>query len=243
MDNLDELKSTKTELLEELKKLYNKKLYKKLCDEVKKHSIETLELLATELYEGQFLEKERHHILCTILKERATKLNKNFEWTDENRKRLLEINDKFMQIFEVAYDEALTVAQGLENRIKNNDKFITDYEIEIKINAYMHDQFYDNDLSMFGYVLSEPEFDTISHRFGYLSPIDEQKETPIYLDKSLNWNIEYFEDNFKDNYICCQIHELLDNYWSFYDILNINKIWTDVKVIHQQICKLYDSER
>jgi hypothetical protein len=163
-------------------------------------------------------------------------LNKNFEWTNENKQKLLYVNDKFMKVFESAYKEAHSAACELENRIKNNDKFIKDYEIEIKIHPYMNDLFYDEINGSIGYILSEPlsNFPPINYSFGHSSYDNEIKRKPIYLDKSLNWNIEYFGDIFKDDYICCEIHDLLVTHvWSFNDIINICKIWTDVEVIHQ----------
>ena len=216
-------------LLKRLKELS----FENLCDEIENYSIETLELLAKKLYDESLFKK--HDILVyTILSERSARLDNNFEWNNENRQKFLTVNDKFMQVFEAAYNEALAAVDELEDRIKNNDKFIKDYEIKIKITAYMHDRFYDDDLNNFGFVLSEPEPDiTLKYSFGHSNFRDEQKERPIYLDKSYNWNIEYFGDNFKDDYICYQIHELLDNHWTFYDIININRIWADVEIIHQ----------
>jgi hypothetical protein len=224
------MKNIETEkTLEKLKKLS----HKNQRDKLKKYSIEILELLAVEIYEKSY---KRNDLLDIILFERAVKLDDNFEWTNENKQKFLNVNDKFMQIFESAYNEALSSAFELESRIKNNDKFIKDYEIEIEITPYMHKQFYDDKKNNFGYVLSEPESNNsiIEYSFGHSNYDSEIKEKPVYLDKSMNWNIEYFGDTFNDNYICYAIHRLLDtDRWSFYDIININKIWADVEVIHQ----------
>jgi hypothetical protein len=222
------MKNITIKTLEKLKKLS----YKNQRDKVKKYSIEMLELLAQKMYEKSY---KRDDFLDIILSERVVKLKDNFEWTNENKQKFLNVNDKFMQIFESAYNEALAAAFELEKRIKNNDKFIKDYEIEIKITPYMGGQFYDDTKNNFGYVLSEPKLNrsTINYSFGHLSYDREIKEKPVYLDKSENWNIEYLGNTFKDNYICYEIHELLTNKWSFYDIINIEKICVDVEVIHQ----------
>jgi hypothetical protein len=57
----------------------------------------------------------------------------------------------------------------------------------------------------------------------------------------LNWNIRCFGNTFDNNYICYQIHELLDtDIWSLYDIVNISKITADVKIINQHYLKMTD---
>jgi hypothetical protein len=223
------------ETLERLKKLS----YEDQFNEIENYPVQILELLASRVYKTSqrhfrhFRRIGRFGILDNILFKRVIKLNNNFEWTNENKQKFLNINDKFMQVFEASYNEALSIADVLENRIKNNDKFIKDYEIEIKIAPYMGDEFYNDDLTGIGDILSEPEphFSPINFSFGH-SCFDH--ETPIYLDKSFNWNIEYFGDTFKDNYICYEIHELLDTHrWSFCDIIKINEICADVEVTHQ----------
>jgi hypothetical protein len=205
-------------------------------DEIKGYPVETLELLAIEIYENSLtLREEPLGIFKIILRERVIKLNNNFEWTNGNKQKLLNVNDKFMQVFDMAYNEAISSAFELENRIKNNDQFIKDYEIKIKMTPYWNEQFYKGNGSI-GYVLSEPKplYSIIKYSFGHSSYNDEINEKPIYLNKSLNWNTEYFGDTFKDNYICFEIHELLDSQeWSFNDIIIINKIWADVEVIYQ----------
>jgi hypothetical protein len=215
------------EALEKLKNLSHENQW----SEIKKYSIEELEVLAVGLGEP-VLKDQYFEILHDILLERAIKLNRNFEWSNENKQKFLKVNDKFMFVFEKAYNEALSVAHELENRISLNDKFIKDYEIEIKITPYMDDRFYNDNSGDIGCILSEPSpiNSPIYFSFGHTH---YHHEKPIYMDKSLNWNIEYFGDMFRDNYICYEIHELLDSKWSFYDIINIKKIWADVEVIHQ----------
>jgi hypothetical protein len=219
------------DILEKLKKLS----FVDQRREIGKCSIEILELIASKIYNGSelYLRKSCFDILDKILLERALKIGSTFEWTDENKQKLLKVNDKFMQVFEDAYNEAVFFANELENRINNNDKFIKDYEVEIRITPYMSDRFYNDDINgnCIGYVLSEPDpHSPINFSFGHYH---FQCEKPIYLDKSLNWNREYFGDTFKDNYICYEIHKLLDSHWSLTDIINIDKIWADVEVIHQ----------
>jgi hypothetical protein len=211
------------EILKKLKELTNRT---QIIDEIEKHSVETLDLLAIELYEKSF-KIELPDMLDTILYERAIKLNKVFKWTDENKQKLLSVNNKFMKVCEKTYNKAVSAANDLELGL------IKDYEIEIEITPYMDDEFCDDD-RVFGdirYVLSEPNsrFSPISFSFDHSK--FQHKEHLVFLNKNLNWNIEYFGDTFKDNYICYEIHALLDSFkWSFSDIINIKKIETNITV-------------
>lgn len=144
---------------DELAKLW-KKLGKKLVkspvewirysDEFEQLSVEALEFLAVKFYKrcsGKDLIEIifETDLLRAILRRRFRKLNIGFEWTQENKKRFIEVNDKITQVFEKAYKEALSAAKDLENRLNNNDDFIKDYEIEIKLHTHTSDKDGDED--------------------------------------------------------------------------------------------------
>jgi len=218
-------------------------------DEVKKYPVEMLEILALYIYNNRDLSKYPrtvyHSLLRKILSERVTKLNKVFEWTDENKQVFLGINDQLKASFEKAYKEALSIADKLEKRINGNDDFIDDYEIEIALTLYMKEPFPDDDNSSyeFGYVLSEPSsrrFQQICYDFCHNCYKDVKNETPVHLDKSRtlwDWE-EYFYDQFNISGICYATCLLLESReWSFSDILKIDTIWADVKVEYQNFIK------
>ena len=51
----------------------------------------------------------------------------------------------------------------------------------------------------------------------------------LYLNRKLNWNREFLDNQFDDHYIGYCIHELLETcVWSFQDLLNIEEIWTRI---------------
>jgi len=225
------------ELLEILKKL-KKVPYELQFDEVKHFPVKMLEKLAIKLYEEHISKGYRKmQILDIILSERVTKIHSNFKWINENKNKLIKINDKIIQTFEKAYNEAFSVRNELENRIKNGDDFLKDYEISIKLDFYMGDELFKDDINgNFGFVLSEPisGYSPIEYSLGHYGSHMDLDEKPIYLDKSLNWNGEYFDNAFNENYIGYAIHELLDtDQWSFMDIINIEKICADVEIKHQ----------
>jgi hypothetical protein len=212
--------------------------------ELEKYSVETLESLAVEIDQNDFRGKASdHHILHLILRERANKLNKNFQWTSDNIDRLLKINEKFMEEFEMAYKEAKSVVINLEKRIQDNAPFLKDYEVEIEITPYIMDELTEGEetSSDFTLVLSESMGSAgINYCFNLWDRTNIMNDIslPIFIDRSQNWNNEYFGETFSNYYIGYPIHRLLDNYWSFADLLKINTIWADVKIEHQHFFKM-----
>ena len=215
-----------TELLEKLEKSPRDTLW----NELEQLAVGILEILAVKLYKMcSYKDRDEIDLLRAILIVRFRKLNGVFEWTQKNKKRFIEVNDKIMQVFEKAYKEALSIANELENRLNNNDDFIKDYEIEIKLRPYTSDE---DDI---GLVLSEPISGYYPINCQLNSCLLEQylSEQPMELDRSVNWNIEYFGNTFDNDYIGYTTHMLLDGEWSFKDIISINAIYADVEAIHQ----------
>jgi len=64
---------------------------------------------------------------------------------------------------------------------------------------------------------------------------EENINDMLYLNKEQNWNIDAcFKGKFNEHFISQAIHDLYDHTnWSFYDILRINYLWTDLKIIQQ----------
>ena len=114
--------------------------YENQLIEAEKQTVGTLDLLAIKIYNDLDFSTgyDPYGLLHIILSERSTKLNDCFEWTAENKQKFLTVNDKFLRVFENAYSEAQSIANGLENRINNNDKYLNDYEIDIKIKPYLY---------------------------------------------------------------------------------------------------------
>ena len=218
-------------------------------DEIRKYPVEMLEILALHIYHNDEFSKYPgtvyYELLQSILSERVTKLNEVFEWADENKQTFLRINDKLRASFEKAYKEAFLIADELEKRIKENDDFINDYEIEITLTLYMKKLFPDenNASRKFGYVISEPSSrlsSQIHYRFNHYCYNKVKNEIPVHLDRSRSlwpWD-EYFYDRFNIGGICYATYLLLESReWSFFDIVNIDTIWANIKVEHQNFIK------
>jgi hypothetical protein len=105
---------------------------------IKQYDVSALEYPAIELNKklspGPHF---RYSNLWTLLHERRNRLDSHFEWTVENQKQLLVVNDMFLNAWEKAINEAKTIMYSLENRISNNDDFLMDYEIEVELTPYI----------------------------------------------------------------------------------------------------------
>jgi len=135
-----------------------------------------------------------------------------------------------------AYEEL--IRKELETK-KNRDDFLMDYDIEIRLIPYLRGyEKNESDIDCFMYVLCEP----LGNRNLFTYCIDR------YCDKTANYNYTMFlcDDNnqpldcFKDKFISYAIYELKDSMtWSYYDIMNINRISIDVKVNYQSFLGEY----
>jgi hypothetical protein len=176
--------------------------------------------------------------LGKILREREHKLNFYFEWTDENQKKLLAVNEMFLNAWEKTLAETKSIMCTLENQIADKNDFLTDYEIRIKIIPYLLSDKDDIDDSetVFDELLSEEFIEEcyLSEHFSHCHFERYKDSDSRYIDRSFNWNLEYFDHIFDRHYIGLSIHQLLDTHiWSFYDILRINRIWSDINVTYQ----------
>ena len=183
-------------------------------------------------------EIERKYLMEHLFFERLRRLNDNFEWTEENRTRFLQVNNELFNACKKGWQEALDKAECLEEKIEKCDPFLKDYEIRIRINTYPKVNGVKRDIAEYveSYLAEETlsEVESISHCH-YKKVSLKDKEFPKYIvDDSTNWNFEYFGDVFKDDYICYLVHCMLDTgVWCFKDIISIERVWIDIEVTHQ----------
>jgi len=151
------------------------------------------------------------------------------------KKKFIRINNVIFDSCEKSWGEALLVAESLESRIKQNDPYLTYYEISVEMNAYPDfgikcinelKYFFAEELQLRSFIsISNGEFGNINY-------------IPQFIDKSKNWNFIYFDKEFDNDYICRAVHKLLDTgIWSYEDILSITHVWMEVSVEHQRCIK------
>ncbi len=152
---------------------------------------------------------------------RKWQLNREFEWTVENRKRIAEKSNTIMREIACTVEEAKKQEAILKKRLADGDYFVNDYEIECEILFAYWDIFenYDKDC---GTRLFLEEQSTISFSI----------DNPVQLDKELNWNIEIFPEDWDPNmYVSYAVHELCcHNIWSLQDFLKISEFYSEVNI-------------
>jgi hypothetical protein len=199
-------------------------------EELENCSIEQLEELAV-------LEKDDEQ-LEDILRARKYKLNRQFEWTPENKARLLHLNDKLMDSFDKLKAEAIAVLQTLQDRVNAKDGFLHDFEIEANVTPYFYEEAedgerYEKDTGIEEVLMRKWEDWLLDFSVSNIEAFNSVNE--LYFDKKMNWNIEILTGEFDDSYISFGIHELCTHTtgWSLQDVLKINHLWVELKVIYQ----------
>ena len=200
-----------------------------------------LEHMACAFYENHFVKEKK--LLEEILGVRRLKLDCNFTWTDIYKKQLLELNKSVMEGFSLAYDEAKKQLINLVERIEKEDTFFCNYTIDINLKPFLSEL---NDDEMFfeerGVKIYNLLYDIIPDVFWmndiYVENDLEELKEKIIEEKCENFKInEYLEKNtFHGEYICKAMYEFLSqtkHILSWYDILKINEISVEVKVINK----------
>ena len=205
-------------------------------------SIDELEKMAVHLNEvgimqtGSNIEKER---LNDILDVRKEKLNHEFKWTESNKEKLLYLNDKLIECFEKLKVEATAVLQTINNRINAKDDFLNDFELDASIQPYFYDE-KDGERVYKEGGIEEVLMDNWKEWYLHFSTYNaDDIIDDINFSRELNWNIEAFHGHFEEHYISYAIYVLWDHTeWSFSDILRINHLWAELKIIYQHSMEL-----
>jgi len=179
-------------------------------------------------------------MINSMLRYRTNYLDKQFSWTVEKLKRFLLINDSLISSCENAWNEAISAAATFEERIKSNDPFIKDYEIEVKLDVFPSFEDEDGLIHVIDFFAGKlGTIASISHN-AYETCLDVER--PPDIDKKDMWNFKGEESAlFKDVYLSKSMHDLLlfhSRSWSRRDILSVHSIWADVQVTHQNYVRL-----
>jgi hypothetical protein len=225
-----------------------------LVGRLKKYSLKELETLAVELYEKYFKAKlcleggdwppHKKDILKRInttpslddiLSERQYRLNHAFKWTPKTIARFLEVNKLLADTLQKAFHEARPLLLEIEERIKNKDSFLHDYEMEIQLHPYIGKSgaLYEMMAEMTGYSRGGGLTRCQWNIHDYYGDNARERDSLDHLNFNTDSGLHHKE--FEKHHICYAMHELCDHsrLWSFPDILKITSIWIDVKVWFQ----------
>jgi hypothetical protein len=209
-------------------------------DKLKKYKTFTIEQLEDYIINYWSINKTVDDELKICLFARRRKINDIFEWTPENINELLNLNQKLINCFEKLKNEAISIAKTFQKRIEEKDDFLHDFEIEAKITpfVYMLDgsgMFYEAENGIERILMdSLDEYSVLYHHFK-LNETTDSEINMIYLNIEQNWsNDSIFGGKFDGQFISQAIHDLYDHTcWSIPDILKINHLWTELRVVHQ----------
>jgi hypothetical protein len=163
-------------------------------------------------------------------------LNETFEWTAENKERLLLLNTKLMDCFEKLKTEITKACQVLQKRVDASDDFLQDFEIE----AFVRPQFHNAKDDSMEEILEDTWNDIfLSFTFSSARSIDDV----LYFNYDLNWNHDppQLQGHFDEHYIAFGTHELFDHIkgWSYSDILKINTLTAEYKITCQHFTEIF----
>ena len=202
----------------------------------------TKELLRNLVNEwGELVCGKERKLLIDILKVRCWKLDSNFIWTENYKKQLLELNEKVMNGFSIAYKEAETQFYILREKTEKNDAYLKSFNLDIKLKPFIlepnEDKYYlEERRKGIYYLLYNMLSDSLwedGMSFGRNLHITRSL---AYEDNKENFSDYLGEGEFDDSFICWAMNDLFDNYkniLSWYDILKINEIRVEVIVTHQ----------
>ena len=199
-----------------------------------------LENIRRASFYKKYSKSEKENAVTNLLRFRCRYRDKHFTWTEEYRKRFLHTNNILIDSCKKAWEEAVARAQGLEHRINQNDSFLKDYEIYVNINVYP--------TFMNGGETFEYTRDFFAEDLSFITAISHSHykinfdALPLFVDKTKNWNTEYLGNKYERDYICYAVHRLLDTgIWCFEDVISIQRIWTDINVVHQNCFDLQNT--
>jgi hypothetical protein len=160
------------------------------------------------------------------LRERKHLLDKDFIFSEENIKRLSDINTLLAEKSETAYQQAEKLENDVLNLIQNNDSFTSDYEIEFKVSLFSERK-YSNipDLQGNPFFQWEPIWFSKTNE-GKESEKNEHKDWLFKTDHT-----EFFYEGFPLNNFrhCYLFHDLIDHtILSYQDIVDIEDVWFEV---------------
>ncbi|MCL1941220.1 MAG: hypothetical protein FWG09_04685 [Synergistaceae bacterium] len=177
-----------------------------------------------------------------LLRARRRRLNAEFRWTDENVDRFKFINERLFNACKEGWAKGMAAAEEFEEKIKQGDSFINDYEIAVSVSAYpapAGELEWDSETSEYPdpveeliFYLGEEAYDAevgdISHcHWGH----EAYTALPFMDTGEETWCSEFFGARFEGYYVCHMIYALMDSrVWSIPDILSINRVFVDVTI-------------
>ena len=172
-----------------------------------------------------------------ILSDRRRLQNSHFDFNDFNMARIETVNKLLDVQFREAYSQAERSEQQIQYEIENKSTFITDYEIDFKLELYSPKKYAGNvDLEENPFFEFEP---SIGFRKLENNSIEEIQNYKEWLFNENHNEFEHTEHPLKSQKHSWLLHDLYDHtYLSWLDIVDIEIVWIDVIVRIQNCSKI-----
>jgi hypothetical protein len=172
-----------------------------------------------------------------ILSNRKHSQNKHFDFNNAYIDKIDEINKLLDHKLKEAYSQAERLEQYLLDEIKRENSFISDYEIEFKL-----DLFAEHKYSQIEDLQGNPFFEFKPSlrfwKFGH-SKATEIKQHKDWLLNTNHNEFQHVEHPLKSQFHCWILHELYDHtYLSWQDIIDVEEVWFEVLVIIQNFSEI-----
>lgn len=160
------------------------------------------------------------------------------ELTPEEVRAALNLNDWLAEWEKKLRDDCIRLNKEMERRLRGNDSFLTDYEIEMEIDFYLRDDdpFYDNDdTNSHDWDIDTSLMCKMECRCGKITA--EEVTAPDY--RGLGDDKDHKEARHSSNPVyqvrhCFLFHELTSHlYVPLKHLSRIGRVFTDIRVWHQ----------
>ncbi|RCW33859.1 hypothetical protein [Marinilabilia salmonicolor] len=184
------------------------------------------------------LTRSEYHHYRNLLRDRQIKLNNEFSYTTYQVTKIEQINILLDQKYRAAIKQAQNLCAFAQKQVET-DPFVSDYEIDFKIDIYASKKFsHIPEMEGIPIYSGHPTmgFTKLDFEKGNTSPVKNSESG------SLNWFLEENHNEFrfrsdhplKNQHHCWLLHELYDHtYLAWQDILDMEEIWVDVGLVMQ----------
>jgi len=209
-------------------------------EKIEKMTLTELETLIEKLYKDQDVNREK---IEACLSKRRGLLNQAFEWTPENKGKLLRLNQRLIECWEKVDAEAKQTLKILNERINQPDDFLQDFNMEARVCSLIYKpdengEFYEAE-DCIEEVLNTfvNESYVVNIHTYFANDLDDHI---LYLDREQNWNTDRcFNGEFNAVFISQAIHDLYNHSClSFHDVLKINRLRAELTVVHQHFVEI-----
>ncbi|MDG5800784.1 hypothetical protein QA597_10475 [Marinilabiliaceae bacterium ANBcel2] len=176
--------------------------------------------------------------LKTSLKQRKSRLNNKFKFTEKRIKQLEAFNEWLTEKEKDAVQQAREL-EKMANEQLNRSSFTKDYEIEILVELFAPEKY-----DRFAELEGNPFYSFIPHLLYQKHQIDDDEHTDWVLDRNHNEFQHHKKHPLRNQHHCCLFHELYDHTpLAWQDILDIEEMWIEVNLTSQFMGKVQEHAR